>query len=354
MNYIKIFREKNNNKANNEKEIINKIIFIKDDLKSKIYYLNPKNLNSILNLKFNYEFISLEDFLFYNQNNHKIVEDDSNNVSTQSNTFKNKKPKKKKNNNLSEASSIIFVSDESSTRELRIRNKINYNEDAFYKKNGYSFNLKTSSLNTNKKKSNVKRAKIKSSLKDSSFSANVKKNNNKQNGLNSLEKNKYLQNKIFYLFNSIDKKRDIESIENLRENNDRERIRLKIEISKKLDEITLNQLIELNKFCNPEQTDLEKINLELDDYEYSKLNNIVKKVNKFISENRKVENIKYWKEEYLEKKENIEYFERLKKEQEELENKKHLEEYLNFGKDSENDESDDNIESDDENDSLSD
>lgn len=351
MNYIKIFREKNINKEDYENEILNKIIFIKDDLKSKIYYLNPNNLNNILNIKFNYEFISLEDFLFYNQNNHKIVEEDSNNVSTQSNTIKNKKPKKKRNN-LSEASSIIFVSDDSSTRELRIRNKINYNEDALSKKNGYSFNLKTSSLSSNKKKSNHKRAKIKSNLKESS--SNIKKNNYKQNGFNSLEKNKYLQNKIFYLFNSIDKKRDIESIENLRKNNDNERMRLKIEISKKLDEITLNQLIELNKFCNPEQTDLEKINLELDEYEYSKLNNILKKVNKFISENRKVEDIKYWKEEYIEKKENIEYFERLKKEQEELENKKHLEEYMNFGKDSESDESDDNMDNEDESDSLSD
>ena len=70
MNYVKIHKNKFNSN-DNENNILNdiKIYFFKNDLKASNYYIKENFENYNLQIeKYNYIFISLEEYLKYNEN----------------------------------------------------------------------------------------------------------------------------------------------------------------------------------------------------------------------------------------------------------------------------------------------
>ena len=254
MNYVKIHKNKFNSN-DNENNILNdiKIYFFKNDLKSSNYYIKENFENYNLQIeKYNYIFISLEEYLKYNENINEIR--------------KQEKINKKKLNSINKLNKINKNVSENSSIQLSFSNLNDFhsNEENNHSENNRSVTYSFRNINKiNYNISNLEKQNEKNSIKLKNKSAfpNLKKKLKKAKEINEnkivMNKDeifipKKIKEKLYNLIIDYSKKKNKKPPNNYKEKNDEEKNKMKEEIMIKMNKLNFDEIKHINRVLKNE------------------------------------------------------------------------------------------------------
>jgi len=254
MNYVKIHKNKFNSN-DNENNILNdiKIYFFKNDLKASNYYIKENFENYNLQIeKYNYIFISLEEYLKYNENINEIR--------------KQEKINKKKLNSINKLNKINKNVSENSSIQLSFSNLNDFhsNEENNHSENNRSVTYSFRNINKiNYNISNLEKQNEKNSIKLKNKSAfpNLKKKLKKAKEINEnkivMNKDeifipKKIKEKLYNLIIDYSKKKNKKPPNNYKEKNDEEKNKMKEEIMIKMSKLNFDEIKHINRVLKNE------------------------------------------------------------------------------------------------------
>ena len=254
MNYVKIHKNKFNSN-DNENNILNdiKIYFFKNDLKASNYYIKENFENYNLQIeKYNYIFISLEEYLKYNENINEIR--------------KQEKINKKKLNSINKLNKINKNVSENSSIQLSFSNLNDFhsNEENNHSENNRSVTYSFRNINKiNYNISNLEKQNEKNSIKLKNKSAfpNLKKKLKKAKEINEnkivMNKDeifipKKIKEKLYNLIIDYSKKKNKKPPNNYKEKNDEEKNKMKEEIMIKMNKLNFDEIKHINRVLKNE------------------------------------------------------------------------------------------------------
>lgn len=254
MNYVKIHKNKFNSNENGN-NILNdiKIYFFKNDLKASNYYIKENFENYNLQLeKYNYIFISLEEYLRYNENINEIRKQEKINKKKLNSINK----LNKLNKNVSENSSIQLSF--SNLNDLHSNEENNHSEnnrsDTYSFRNVNKINYNISNLEKQNEKNSLK-------LKYKSAFPNLKKKLKKTKDINEnkivMNKDeifisKKIKEKLYKLIIDYSKKKNKKPPNNYKEKNDEEKNKMKEEIMIKMSKLNFDEIKHINRVLKNE------------------------------------------------------------------------------------------------------
>jgi len=252
MNYVKIHKNKFYSNEN-ENNILNdvKIYFFKNDLKASNYYItkNFKNYNLQLE-KHNYIFISLDEYLKYNENINEIR--------------KQEKINKKKLNSINKLNKINNnVSDNSSIQlSFSNLNDLHSNEDNNHSENNRSVTYSFRNVNKiNYNISNLEKQNEKNSIKKNksafpNLKKKLKKSKDNENKIimnkDEIYISKKIKEKLYELIIDYSKKKNKKPPNNYKEKNDEEKNKMKEEIMIKMSKLNFDEIKHINRVLKNE------------------------------------------------------------------------------------------------------